>query len=107
MTDRIPERSTQYVAYTFKDNAGAVVQPNSGRYRIDDLTTGRQVRGWTTISGVQGTGTVTLTAADTAIVNRVNTLERRLVQVEGTYGVDDKARDTIEMEIERVSGSGD
>lgn len=104
MTTLIPERTTRYIAYAFDDASGEDAVPSEGRYRIDCRTTGRQVRAWTPISGVAASGQITLTSDDTAIIDRANAIEKRIVQVEASYGSDDKARQVIEFEVERLEG---
>ena len=50
--ERVNEKSTAYLAVTFRDKAGTAQAPVTASYRIDDVTTGQQVRDDTDIDAV-------------------------------------------------------
>lgn len=89
--EQVNERSTAYLAVTFKDKAGAAQQPTTASYRIDDVATGAQIRGDTALT--PGTSVeITLTPADNAILSPRLAVEEHVVTVTGTYGENDAVR---------------
>jgi hypothetical protein len=99
------ERTTQYVNYEFLDSAGVLMgsAPNSARYRVDDVTSGTEVRAWTNISPLAASGVINIAPADMAILDEDNRTERRAVQVEATYGSDVK-RGVVEIIVKNTLG---
>lgn len=81
----IREKSTGYLTAAFRDKHGRLEEPTSIRYRIDCLTTGRQVRPWTEVPTPAAKIEITLTSADNAIFGSKER-ERRLVTVVAAYG---------------------
>lgn len=80
----INEKTTAYLPVSFRDKHGQLAAPSSITYRIDCLTSGRQVRAWTALSPAAQTEIV-LTASDNAIFGS-SERERRLVTVVASYG---------------------
>jgi len=88
----VTERSTAYLTASFYDKTGVLQAPASLAYRIDDVMSGQQVRGDTTITPA-AQAEITLTAADNAILNTVGSDEKRRVTVTASYGVSDQVTD--------------
>jgi len=94
----INERSTAYLTVRFYAKDGSLAAPTAVVYSIHDLTNGQEVRAETAlVAGAEIE--ITLTTADTAIINDNNQFERRLVIVEATYGVDDAVRSQYEFQV--------
>ncbi len=88
----VNERSTAYLTVCFYDKAGVLATPTRVTYRIDDVTTGQAVRGDTTL-GVANTIEITLTPADSAILNTYGVDELHRVTVIAVYGSSDQLTD--------------
>lgn len=81
--------STAYVRVDFVDRNGAPAAPSSATYSITDVDTGAEIRAATPIGTPGASVELVITPAETAIHTEGRALERRLVRVVGTYGVDD------------------
>lgn len=104
--ERVNEKSTAYLTVTFRNKAGAAQAPTSAKYRIDDVTTGQQVRGDTDIASPDSTVEVTLTVDDNTLKNPIAAAEQRRVTVTGTYGDGDEVRAEHIYEVLNLAGVG-
>lgn len=84
------------------DEDGAPFTPVSMRYRIDCLTTGREVLGYTSISVPSTSNLIVVTGALNAIINQGNARERRQITVETTSS--QVRNDTIDWEVRNIYG---
>jgi len=75
------EASAAQFTAEFYDNAWATTTPTSIRYRVDDVRSGAELAGWTAVTPATSV-TITVTAAQNAIVDDVNNTERRLLTVQ-------------------------
>lgn len=83
---RVNAGSSAWVSVVFKDRQGVPSAPVAVTYRIDCLTSKRSIRGVTSIApGGQAKLDIQLTATDTAIANRTNSVEVRRVTVVAPY----------------------
>jgi len=69
---------------THLDKDGALDTPTAVSYRIDDLTSVKEVLDWTSINTPSSTNTITITAAQNAINSRSQEKELRQVTVNAT-----------------------
>lgn len=84
-TRKINERSTMVVIARFRDRAtNADVTPTNVKYRLDGEL--GEITGWTTATPGT-TATITLTAAQNAILNDARALETRTLSVASDYGL--------------------
>lgn len=77
-------------AYFRTGNAAAT--PTTAQYRIDCLTSGKEVRGWTDLS-VSTSNSITVTSTDNAIQNPGNEWEKKQITVQADQGTDTQTRD--------------
>ena len=91
MMDSVNEKSTAFVTVTAKDKDGAVAQPTTATYRIDDLDSGTEVRGNKAITMTNGVEEITLEFADNTLLDATKDKEVRRVTVDAIYnaGVDE------------------
>lgn len=102
--ERVNEKSTAYLSVTFRDKAGAAQAPTTASYRIDDVTTGQQVRDDTDIASPASTVELTLTVADNTLKNPIATTEQRRVTVTAEYGAGDAVRAEYIYEVINLAG---
>ena len=102
--ERVNEKSTAYLTVTFRDRAGAAQAPASAKYRIDDVTTGQQVRSDTDISLPGSTVELTLTVDDNTLKNPIAAAEQRRVTVTAEYGSGDAVRSEYIYEVINLAG---
>jgi len=104
MPDYLKEKSTGYLDAAFKDKDGNPVAPASARYRIDCLTNGVEILGWTVINAPQAVHELVLTAAQNVLINPANRAERRLVTVEATDGAGETSNAEYEYSLRNMKG---
>ncbi len=102
--ERVNERSTAYLAVTFRDKAGTAQAPASAKYRIDDVTSGQAVRADTDISAPDSTVELTLTVVDNTMKNGAAATEQRRVTVVAEYGAGDAVRSEYVYEVVNLAG---
>jgi hypothetical protein len=61
--------------------------PTTVHYRIDCLTTGKQVRDWTSVSSFDKTANLVITSSDNQILGDGNRLERKQITVKVDTGL--------------------
>lgn len=97
---RINARTSGSLSVTFRDKAGVPTAPQSVSYRIDCTTTRRNIRPPTNVSSPAAQMELPITSDDTAIVNRQNKEERRVVTIVATYtGPEDQATSEAEFTV--------
>jgi hypothetical protein len=96
----VNERSTAYLSCTFLDKAKQPAEPAAISYRIDEPGAGEEVRGDTAVAAAS-TIEITLTPADNTLLGEV-ALERRVVTITATYGIDDAIRDQFIYSIRNL-----
>lgn len=84
--DTVNEKTTSIVTLSFTDEAGNAVTPTSGSYRIDDVSSGTQVKGDTAFTPGSSTHELTILDTENAILAAANARELRCVTVSITYG---------------------
>lgn len=99
---QVKERSTAYLTVTFFDKTKQPETPASVSYSVHCMTTNTVVRGSTSLSAASAVE-ITLTPADTTIINPSNAFERKRVTVEATYGAADAVRDQFDFLVVNLS----
>lgn len=69
-----------------RDTDGAAVTPTSMRYRIDCITTGSEVLGWTAVATPSASNAIAVPGTINVIVNSGNARERKQMVTEFTSG---------------------
>lgn len=85
--DVINEKTTYTLTLTFTDESGSAVTPSAGTYRIDDVSSGAEIKGETAFTPSASTHDLIITASENAILNTANSSEKRRVTVTVTYGM--------------------
>jgi hypothetical protein len=98
----INEGSTGYIAISFFDQVGAAANPTSVEYRVDCLSTARQILDWTTITPATSVE-IQLTPAQNAILNPANSVEKKLVTVRAQYGAGEAQTDQFEYVVRNLA----
>jgi hypothetical protein len=89
----------------FRDRATAAADaPTTVKYRLDCLTTGREIVDWTTASAAASVA-ISITATHNAILNDSNMQETKQLTVAGDYGAADQSVGKITWTVENLYGS--
>jgi hypothetical protein len=99
----ITEGSSADFTVAFLDADGLAAVPTAVRYRIDCMTTGAQVKDWTSLSPASSV-TVPLTPTENVMQSESNARETRRVTVEASYAVADKIVDFEEFTLSNSMG---
>jgi hypothetical protein len=102
---QVNEGTTAYLQVSFLDKTGALQQPTSITYRIDDAATRTPIRGATSVAPAS-TVEIVLTPSDNAIVSSFARTERHIVTVTGTYGSDDQVVAQFVYEVVNLQAIG-
>lgn len=100
--DEVNEGDNFNVILAWKDADGAAVTPQSAVYRIDDVNSGSQIRGETSLNSTS-TETINITGADTVILDQSNRHEGRRLTATAVYGTDGAGQPkqkTVEYEFQ-------
>jgi hypothetical protein len=88
----------------FYDDDWADSSPATARYRIDCLTTKREVRDWTEITSPTQSVDIVITPADNAIINTRNKVERKEITVQSNYGTDTQKSEVMQWDVKNILG---
>lgn len=97
--EKINEGTTGYLTVDFKDKNGNLEAPASATYRIDCRTNNQEIKADTDITPIASSVEIELTATDNTIIDQNNAIEKRLVTIKGSYGIDDKINDDYEYAV--------
>jgi hypothetical protein len=97
----INERTTAYLRIQMIGPDGELALPSAVVYRIDELATGREIRGNTPVPPAT-TVDITLTPEETRIIGDAYQDQTRLLTVQATYGIDDTLHDEFEFVIRNL-----
>ena len=102
----ILEESTCFVTVNFIDSDGNPFLPASAQYRLDDVPSGAQILGWTTLTNITASMTITVTAAQNAMINatRKKEVHQMLVQLTDGFGNVDIIFPPARWDVLRVAG---
>lgn len=81
----IQNEKSSFVATAYFRDGNASSTPSSARYRIDCLTTGKEIEDWTSLSPASSID-ITVTSTDNAIQSDINDVERKQIIVEENTG---------------------
>ena len=103
-SNKVNELTTNYVTLEFLNRLDVLEAPLTARYRIDCLTEGVNVLGWTTIPSPSSSEVVAITSNLNAIIDAANnSFETKQITVEAYYGVNDFVYDEIEYDVVAMS----
>lgn len=102
--DTVNEGSTAYLTVTFLNKAGTPDAPNAVSYRVDDQSTGAEIKADTSIAAGSSVEIV-LPPSVNAITGSARGAYRR-VTVTGTYGADDAIREEFVYQIRQLRKVG-
>ncbi len=85
--DAVFERDNALLTLSWFDETGAAATPSSASYRIDDLSSGEEIRGDTALSASSSV-TIELMYADTQILDENKVEEGRRLSATAIYGTD-------------------
>ena len=99
----VNERGTMYVVVKFYDLNDALFTPASASYRIDCLTSGVEIRGWTEITPAESV-TIPLTGDDNRIINGRNSRETRQLVVRFADSTGNTQKDQAQYRVDNLRG---
>lgn len=101
--DEVNEGNSGVIQASLLDKNGAPALPLTLSYRIDCLSNGVQVLGWTAVTP-SASPEIPLTSQDTAIINRLNAKERKRITIFATYGAGgvDNAASEYDFTVNRL-----
>lgn len=83
----------------FRDRATAAASaPSTAKYRIDCLTTEKEIKGWTTLTPAASIS-ISIVAADNAIQDESNAYEIRRLTVAGNPDLTTQVRETADWMV--------
>lgn len=102
---RVYENTTFDVTAYFRNRATAAESaPTTIHYRIDDLSSRKQIRDWTSVSA-SGSVTITISASDNAIQDDSKKQERRQITVKADDGLSTQAIGAATWVVRNLVGS--
>jgi archaellum component FlaG (FlaF/FlaG flagellin family) len=103
MSNMLNEKSTGYVTVKFYGKDGVLQSPSSVSYRIDDVMTGTEIKGLTSVIAPSSEIEIILSPADNLIVTPRLSSERHRLTVIATYGANDQLTESIEFTVRNLS----
>jgi hypothetical protein len=100
--DHVREKSQLAVTARFFASNTATT-PTNVYYRIDCLTTCKEIAGWTSVSADDEV-TITITSPQNAIQDQYNDTERKQLTVAADYGLSTQYLETFGYDVENVRG---
>ena len=101
---RVMEGSAFTATVYFRDRAtSAASAPSTVRWRVDCLTTGREVVGWTSATPATSV-TIPVPPAANTIQDDGNFLERKQLVVESDSGLSSQERQAVTWDVENIRG---
>jgi hypothetical protein len=96
-TRKVNERSVMTIVARFRDrSAGTDVTPTNVRYRLDGEC--GEILGWTTATPGT-TATITLTPAQTAVLNGSRNIETKTLSVAADYGLATQFVESMDFQV--------
>jgi hypothetical protein len=99
----VNEGSSADFVVSFRDADGDLAVPTAVRYRIDCMTTGAQIKDWTSLSAASSV-TVPMTPTENVMQSESNSRETRRVTIEASYAAADKIVDFEEFTLANSMG---
>lgn len=86
-------------------STGLASTPTTIKYRIDCLTTGREIADWTSIAPAASSASIAITGAHNAIQDDANDFERKQLTIMLDDGLSTQHRELKRWRIENLYGS--
>jgi hypothetical protein len=86
----VNENTTLVMALGFTNEDLAPVVPGASQYRLDDVSPGAEILGWTDFLPEEDTHDLIITAAQNAIINSALAVEKKRLTLKLTYSDDHK-----------------
>lgn len=104
---KIPQLSfkegSAFTATAYFRDGDAANAPTTAKYRIDCLTTGKNIKDWTTLS-VAASIAISITATDNAIQDQSNRFEKKQITVAADPDGAGQVREAITYKVENLRG---
>lgn len=84
-------------------NGTASEAPTTAQYRIDCLTTKREIKAWTDLTPAESIS-ITTTGTDNAIIDGNNRTELKQITVQANQSTDGQTRDNVIYRVENNRG---
>lgn len=97
-----PERSSFVSTVYFRDGNTATT-PSAVKYRIDCLTTGENLKAWTSLTPGASIN-ITVTASENAIQAQSNNKEKKQITVAAEPDTDGETRDYVTWKTKNIRG---
>lgn len=91
-------------AYFRTRATGAAATPTSIKYRVDCLTTGRELTDWTTVSAASNVS-IPITATHNAMQSNYCLRETKQLTVSMDFELSTQVRESVQWEVEDLHGS--
>lgn len=102
---KVQEGSAFTATAYFRDRATSLASiPTNAFYRIDDLTTGGALQGWTSLTPA-GSIDIPVTATHNSVQNNIYERERRQLTVAADYGLATQVRQVVLWDVTNLYGS--
>lgn len=89
----------------FRDRETAAADaPSTVKYRVDCLSTGREITGWTNASAAASVS-ISVTSTHNAILDGSNEYEIKQMTVIGDYGAADQSVGVVQWRVTNIYGS--
>jgi len=100
---RTKEGSSFAVTAYFRNSSNAATAPTTSRYRIDCLTTGKEITDWTSLTPAVS-NSISITATENKIQDHHRTTETKQIIVESDTGLDAQTRAVSIWKTENMVG---
>ena len=92
-----------FTATAYFRNGSTGEAPTTAKYRVDCLTTGKNLTGWTSLSVAESIN-ISITATENAIQDQNNRTERKQLTVAADPDTSTQTRDSVLWEVENIRG---
>lgn len=97
----VTEASAAQFTAEFYDNVWVATTPTSIRYRVDDVRTGSELAGWTAATPSTSV-TLTVTAAQNAVVDDASSSERHMLTVQADNALASQVTSAFVFEVRNL-----
>lgn len=98
----VNEGSAGTLDITFYDNNGVAMVPATAYYKITDFETNTEIRGYTQITPLNTTVTITMLPEDNAIINNSLSHEKKIVTIKTNEIFNDAEIDEFEYWVKNL-----
>jgi hypothetical protein len=96
------QEGSSFDAIAYFRQAGTATAPTTAKYRVDCLTTGKELQDWTSLTPAVS-NTIAMTATFNAIQRNSNRSERKQLIVASDPDAADQTRDQITWKVENLA----